>query len=285
MSLSLGLDHRFGFDHELGSSYGSHFDREEGTEQGESAGSGNGLNMEEVSEMFRPVTGALGRAYDDLSDALYQNPTIRVSLNILQGALTSNSLWTLTRVSLANGVYLVQENPTFYDKVTARIAYLESAVMSLASMVTRVVLALLVTVAAAVTFGQLRKVNDEFIRQWVQAALSTACFTSSIIGIASPTAGALCNAFIIIAPITMMSDEVIQTTGRVYRDHREPLKEAALSVVPEGRPREEADRNYLTPFFNGLDGAFTNAAESNLTGNTARGMAGMAVHNSSDSWE
>ena len=269
-----GMDHDF--DHHGGNPFGNpgfgdldiHYQgfggahlQEEGLGQSHEAQVGEQTNGQEINfaelldhPQARPLVTALGNCYDDLSNAFDQNSQLRFSSNLLRGVASSSSIWSLSKVSISNVAYLLTENPSLYDRITARIAYVEVGLMAVASFITRTALALLTTAIAIITLGQLRKVNNEMVKQWIQSALAISTFVTALVGIISPYYAAIGNAIIVAAPLFLMADELTTTTQNIYRNRRDEIQRSAQELLNDESSSQY--RQYIPQGMAVLDGLF-----------------------------
>lgn len=153
--------------------------------------------------------------------------------------IDSTALATVTAATLKNIPYSFLSEQTgantFYHGATARLRYLESGLMSVASLVHNVAFAAIFTVLAAVTFGQVQAVNDLFRREWMHAGLSLGCIVASLAGTVVPKAGQFLNLGVAgiagAAVIYTSQRDTIDAIKGVYLRNRERFQEACRAVV------------------------------------------------------
>ncbi len=112
--------------------------------------------------------------------------------------LDSTGLVHLTLTSLKNLAYIGAastlgiNDPAHF--LSARVDYLETAIVGLASLIHNVVMGILYTLLVGVTLGLCQSFNYGFYKHWFHTAYAAAALVSGLIGAAVPTFGAAANA-------------------------------------------------------------------------------------------
>ncbi len=161
-----------------------------------------------------------------------------VEMTMISSVLDSSSAANLCFASLKNAPYFLTEAPSVSDSIKARLRYLEVGVMSIASLVQNVVLAVIATIAAAVTLGQIKAVNDFFKREWVHTALSAVAIPAGFAGAIAPTLGLGGNLLMGAMILPMIASEGQALQNRSQRAEEE-LFTTINDVYQRNRPRFE----------------------------------------------
>ncbi len=198
--------------------------------------------------------GPMQEIIADEQPVLAQMSAVKHIINIAD----SSALNAVTTATLKNLPYTLFSEETGIDSVyhglTARMRYFESAVMSLASFVHNVVFAVVFTVLAAVTFGQVQTLNDCFKREWTHTALSLGSVIVGLAGTAMPIAGVIGNgalAGVSIAAVLYFSQrDTIESVKGVYLRNQERFRNAGGALFNND---EGAVNELVNPLFTFID--------------------------------
>lgn len=150
----------------------------------------------------------------------------------------------------------------FDNGLSCRMRFLETAVMSAASLVYNVAFACVFTALTLVTLGKVKMIYDQMCKHWVQAALAKAGVAVGTIGTFSPkwgiyatgAVGAL-TAYLVVAG---MQRDAAQNVCNVYQRNARELREALSQAFPGG---SMGPAQMLTPVLDYLD---TNLTAANV---------------------
>lgn len=182
-------------------------------------------------------------------------------IKIAMQALDSSALLNTSVVSLKNAPrVLVEEQPIadmLGNEVSSRMRYAESTLLATASLVYNFFSALFFSVASMVTLGGEPAVTDQVQKHWVHTALALGAIAISVVGTVSPRWGVSANAAafvaIGIAGAAWVQADLLMRMPKVYRDHAEALKAAALVGVQHDPTIYQRE---IAPLFEYLDSQF-----------------------------
>ncbi len=184
---------------------------------------------------FRLNCNPLFQIIAEESPVLFQSKGAKDLVSIIDSTAFAN----VTVASLKNIRYTFLSEQTgadtFDHAVTARLRYLETGLMSVASLVHNVVFAMVFTAVAIVTFGQVQTINNLFTREWMHAALSFGSVVASSAGTIVPKLGQLVNLriayFAVAAVIGASERDCIGAIKAIYRRNKERFSAVGLELV------------------------------------------------------
>lgn len=169
--------------------------------------------------------------------------------------LDSSALASVTTATLKNIPYtFLSEETSFYQEMTSRMRYLESGLMSVASLVHSVAFAAVFTVLAAVTFGQVQAINDLFVREWMHTGLAIGSTIASVVGTIIPKFGTGANAAVALlstaAVFIIAQRDTVNTIKGIYLRNRERFEPACRQMVGND---DEAYNQLIRPVLSFVD--------------------------------
>lgn len=143
------------------------------------------------------------------------------STNIARTYGESSALTQLTFTSIKNIPYVFFadkfENFDICHFFSSRASYLESGLMSVASVVHNFVMGLIYTIAVVVTLGTSKTLNHSFSKHWHHCGYAGICVAIASVGLVTPTWGAKLNFGIILYRFLPILRENYQSDAQTFK--------------------------------------------------------------------
>ncbi|HEY2811243.1 MAG TPA: hypothetical protein VGJ00_07655 [Rhabdochlamydiaceae bacterium] len=197
------------------------------------------------------------------SQPITENLTCRLFLNILD----SNALSTVSLATIKNLPHTLSKKSHLTQSIVTRIRYVETLLMSLASLVHNLVFATIFTALTLVTLGQVKKIRELGIKYFTHAGLALASSCVSLGGVVSPKAALGMNMglwyCLAAASFSNAQNQLSQLVCGWYTANRVPLKAALIQSVNQDR---EFTQRFIEPLFNSLDKNLDSAQTRSIEG-------------------